>query len=186
MHLIVTEKPGYAEIAAQKEKHEAATRKFQERNRKAEADFKAAQEKYKAAVRAATLEGEEPPAAPIPPQPLGDPMILRDRKQQLRDAERKYLADNAEVLLDQLAARLEDVMDNEAKPYVEQLRLIAVEVRELLVSVSEIRRLAGDRTGTVSHADFGATELVSAVVTGAALLAPPSRGPRLVVHGMFR
>lgn len=177
MHPIVTEQPGYAEIVAQKEKHEAATKKFQERRRKAEADYKAAADKYQAAVRRAMLEGEEPPAAPTPQQAAGDPMILWDRNQQLKDAERKYLADNAETLLGQLAVRLEDVMSNEAKPYVEQLALIAVEVREVLASVSEIRTAAGVRTRTIEYPNFGVVDLASAVATGADLLvAPPSRG----------
>jgi len=87
------------------------------------------------------------------------------------------------VLLGQLAARLEDVIDNEAKPYVEQLRLIAVEVREVIASVEEIRRAAGDRTPTIDHRSFGAGDLTSAVLSGADLLAPPPRAPRLVVQG---
>lgn len=185
MHPIVAENPGYADIAIQKEKHEAASRKFNDRNRKAEAEYQAAQGEYRAAVQRAMLEGEEPPAAPTPHQVAGDPRILFDRQQQLRDVERKYLADNADLLMERLRARLDDMIANEAKPYVEQLALIAVEIREVIASVEEIRTAAGDRTGTADHRSFGAGELTSAVLTGVDLLvAPPVRGG-LVTLGAF-
>lgn len=186
MHPIVAENPGYAEIAIQKEKHGDATRKFQDRSRKAEADYRAAQEKYRAAVRTATLDGEEPPPPPGPPKLAGDPRVLLERSQQLRDAERKYLADNADLLMGRLRARLDDMITNEAKPYVEQLALIAVEIQEVIASVEEIRRAAGDRTGTIDHRSFGAGDLTSAVLTGADLLTAPSRGPLVTVGGAFR
>lgn len=186
MHPIVAENPGYAEIAIQKEKHEAAAGKFHERNRKAEADYKAAQEKYRAAVRQATLDGEDPPAPPAPAPVVGDPTVLWERKQQLKDAERRYLADNADLLIERLRARLDDVVTNEARPYVEQLALIAVEVRELAASVEEIRRAAGDRTQTIDHRKFGAADLTSAVLSGADLLTVPPAAGGLVVHGSFR
>lgn len=102
-------------------------------------------------------------------------MALRDEQQRLRQEERKYLATHADELLDRLRARLDDVIANEAQPYVNQLELIAIEVGGIIESVGDIRRAAGDNTGTIDVRKFGVGQLVSAVDTGADLLAAPER-----------
>lgn len=170
MHRIVTDDPDYRrhvskpaeQLARAKQASLARARETQERY---DRDLQA----YEAARRTALLAGRPSPEPPAKPHREHDEHVFVHEAQRRRDAERRWLADNADRIETAVAER-EAALLARARELIAQLDTLTPELTQLAGTLRDVRRVAGDRRPVPGALDVAA--LVQAITADAAPSTP--------------
>lgn len=148
MHEILTDHPGWRQLAADRAKLTRAEAVHRHRTATVTAEREKALARHAKQYQEAILDGVDPP----PPPQLGPvdlnladaTRLLIGRGRELDDRERQFLTGHAATLERQLAARHTELLA-EARPAVTKLEAVADELQSLTSAAQSVRAASGDR-----------------------------------------